>query len=324
VSLLRLPHQSAFQPGRALRSTGAPATIPATGEREARDVQFDRRSKERGRSLCEEGATMDSEGRFSVSPRALYSRLGSAVAPVVIDVRDTRAFEADERMIVGALRRDPHRIEEWWRELPAERPIIVYGAESGTRSRDAAALLRGSGRDVRWLEGGIAGWTALGLPRCRKGGARPGKWVTRERPKIDRIACPWLIRRFIDPAAEFLYVPSERVLAIAAEVGATAFDIPGAEPFAHRGGSCSFDAFLEIYGIDDPGLDALASIVRGADTARLDLTPQSPGLLAISLGLSALHADDHAMLEHGMTVYDALHAWCRGEAQDANPSARPA
>ena len=108
----------------------------------------------------------------------------------------------------------------------------------------------------------------------------PRSWVTRERPKIDRIACPWLIRRFIDPEAEFLFAPTERVFAVAAETGATAYDIPGAEPFSHDGELCSFDAFLKVYGIEDPALDALALIVRGADTARLELTPQSPGLLA--------------------------------------------
>jgi len=134
-------------------------------------------------------------------------------------------------------------------------------------------------------------------------------WVTRERPEIDRIACPWLIRRFIDPEAEFLFVPTERVFAVAAETGSTPYDITGAEPFSHDGELCSFDAFLKVYGISDPALDALALIVRGADTARLELAPQSPGLL--SLGLSANFPDDHAMLDHGMVMYDALYAWCR-------------
>jgi hypothetical protein len=136
-------------------------------------------------------------------------------------------------------------------------------------------------------------------------------WVTRERPKIDRIACPWLIRRFIDPEAQFLFVPTERVFAVAGETGATAYDIPGAEPFSHEGELCSFDLFLRVYEIRDSALDALALIVRGADTARLELTPQSPGLLAQSLGLAANFAADHAMLERGMVMYDAFYAWCR-------------
>jgi hypothetical protein len=137
------------------------------------------------------------------------------------------------------------------------------------------------------------------------------KWVTRERPKIDRIACPWLIRRFIEPGAEFLYVPTDRVFAVARETGATPYDIPGAEPFAHDGPLCSFDAFLKHYDLKDPALDRLAVIVRGADTARHDLAPEASGLHAISMGLSANIPDDHAMLEQGMVIYDALYTWCR-------------
>jgi hypothetical protein len=136
------------------------------------------------------------------------------------------------------------------------------------------------------------------------------KWVTRERPKIDRVACPWLVRRFIDADAEFLYVPASEVLHVAEMEGATPYDIPGVE-FSHVGEKCSFDAFLAKYDLTDPALQQLAEIVRGADTSRLDLTPQSAGLLAISLGLSACYADDHEMLEQGMIIYDALYAWCR-------------
>jgi hypothetical protein len=136
------------------------------------------------------------------------------------------------------------------------------------------------------------------------------KWVTRERPKIDRIACPWLITRFIDKDPEFLFVPASKVLATAAETGAIAYDIPGVE-LSHVGEKCSFDAFLEKYGLDDPALAALAPIIRGADTSRLELTPQSAGLYAISLGLSAVFPDDHEMLKHGLVMYDALYAWCR-------------
>ena len=133
------------------------------------------------------------------------------------------------------------------------------------------------------------------------------KWVTRERPKIDRIACPWLIARFIDPTPEFLYVPAPEVLAAAEREGATPYDIPGVE-LSHVGELCSFDAFLAKYQLDKPALQQLAAIVRGADTSRLDLTPQSAGLYALSLGLSALYADDHEMLAHGMVMYDAASA----------------
>ena len=136
------------------------------------------------------------------------------------------------------------------------------------------------------------------------------KWVTRERPKIDRIACPWLIARFIDDKPEFLYLPSHRVLESAEATGAIPYDIPGVE-MSHVGDLCSFDAFLSKYGLTDPALQQLAAIVRGADTSRLDLTPQSAGLYALSLGLSETFADDHEMLEHGMVMYDALYAWCK-------------
>jgi len=136
------------------------------------------------------------------------------------------------------------------------------------------------------------------------------KWVTRERPKIDRIACPWLIAKFIDKEPEFLYVPSGDVLNVAEKTGAIPYDIPDVE-FSHVGELCSFDAFLKKYNLTDPALQQLATIVRGADTSRLDLTPQSAGLYAISLGLSKSYLDDHEMLKHGMVMYDALYAWCK-------------
>jgi hypothetical protein len=135
------------------------------------------------------------------------------------------------------------------------------------------------------------------------------KWVTRERPKIDRIACPWLIARFIDPAAEFLYVPADQVLRVAAETGATPFDIPGVD-YGHHGDRCSFDAFIERHGLDDPALDRLARIVRAADCGLPGLADEAAGLLAISRGLALNFADDHEMLRHGMVIYDALYAWC--------------
>ena len=148
------------------------------------------------------------------------------------------------------------------------------------------------------------------------------QWVTRERPKIDRIACPWLITRFIEPEAEFLYVPAGRVLAVAEETGAIPYDVPGVE-LTHVGELCSFDAFLAKYALSDSALQTLAGIVRGADTSRLDLTPQSAGLYAISLGLSEIFQDDHALLKQGMVVYDALYAWCarlQGETHNWPPA----
>ncbi len=138
------------------------------------------------------------------------------------------------------------------------------------------------------------------------------KWITRERPKIDRLACPWLIARFIDPEAEFLYVPADRVLQTAEELDAVPYDIPGVE-LGHAGDRCSFDAILKKYRLTDPALRKLAVIIRGADTNRLDLASEAAGLYALSTGLSRLFRDDHEMLRHGMVIYDALYAWCRGE-----------
>ena len=267
------------------------------------------------------------EDRFSISADDLYPSLGTSAAPIVIDVRRAPAFDADERMIVGAIRRNPDEVRNWRPELPSGRAVVVYCVHGHEASRDTASALRGAGVEAHYLDHGIAGWAEQRLPMRSKGDMERHSWITRERPKIDRIACPWLIRRFIDPEAEFLFAPTERVVAVAAETGATAYDIPGAEPFTHDGELCSFDAFLKIYDIKDPALDALALIVRGADTARLELTPQSSGLLAISLGLSAIYTDDHAMLERGMTVYDALYAWCRDcrdQGHDWNPAAMAA
>ena len=263
------------------------------------------------------------EGRFSVSATSLYERLAGPTAPALIDVRRTPTFDADPWMIVGAVRHPPEAVVQWSAALPKGRPVVVYCAHGREVSRDTAASLRVTGLDARFLEGGVGEWAERKLPLRRKRDDA-SRWVTRERPKIDRIACPWLIRRFIDPEASFLFVTTEQVFDVARAAGAIAYDIPGAEPFSHDGELCSFDAFLKVYGIEDAPLDALAVIVRGADTARLELAPQSPGLLAVSLGLSSIFADDHDMLEHGMTVYDALYAWCRDcrdQGHDWNPAA---
>jgi hypothetical protein len=155
-------------------------------------------------------------------------------------------------------------------------------------------------------------------------GDGPSRWITRERPKIDRIACPWLVLRFIDPKAEFLFVAPERVLVEAQVQSAEPYDIPGVR-FSHRGERCSFDAFIEEFGLEDQALDALALVVRGADTAKLGIAPEAPGLLAVSLGLSQLYSDDHEMLRAGLIVYDALYAWARHARCDRHgwPPAMP-
>ena len=139
------------------------------------------------------------------------------------------------------------------------------------------------------------------------------KWITRERPKVDRIACPWLIARFIDKEPEFLYVPRDEVMRVAQETGAIPFDVPDVE-LGHQGELCSFDSFLRKYRLDDPALRKLANIVRGADTGRLDLAPEAAGLYALSMGLPRTFVDDHEQLRYGMLLYDALYAWCKDDA----------
>ena len=246
----------------------------------------------------------------SVTAADLYARLGTASAPTVIDVRRAADLVDAGELVVSACHRPPDEVDEWRQALPGTRQVVVYCVHGHHVSRGVAAALCAAGLDAVYLEDGIAGWIANGLPTRRAIGTAPGKWVTRERPKIDRIACPWLIRRFIDPRAQFIYVPAKAVLDVAKETGGTPYDIDGVE-FAHEGERCSFDTILRIYGIRDAALDHLATIVRGADTSRHDLSPQCGGLFAISLGLSANLADDHDMLAHGMVMYDALYSWCR-------------
>ena len=219
-------------------------------------------------------------------------------------------FAKAGELIVSAFHRPPDDVERWRKDLPSERQVVVHCVHGRQVSQRVATALRAANVDAVYLQDGIEGWIAKGLPTHRTIGATPGKWVTREQPKIDRIACPWLIRRFIDPEAEFIYVPAKDVLEVAKETGGTPYDIDGVE-FTHEGERCSFDTILRIYGIKDPALDHLAEIVRGADTSRHDLTPQCGGLFAISLGLSANFPDDHEMLGHGMVMYDALYTWCR-------------
>jgi rhodanese-related sulfurtransferase len=245
----------------------------------------------------------------SLTPAALRQALLSSQPPLVIDVRKTPAFRAAPDMIRGALRRDPAAVESWKRALPRGADVVVYCVHGHEVSQGVAKAL-----GARYLEGGIEHWDG---ERMAKPADAPTRWVTRERPKVDRIACPWLIRRFIDPQAEFLYVPAAEVTRVAKERCAIPYDVPDVE-FSHVGGRCSFDAFLYRYRLTDPALQELALIVRGADTNRPDLAPQSAGLVSISLGLSALFADDREMLEHGMVVYDALHAWCRSDKNEVH------
>ncbi len=252
----------------------------------------------------------------AITPAALAQSLSSARPPLVIDVRRNERFLESNYLIDGALHRDPERVDEWKRTLPANAEVVVYCVRGHEVSQGVARAL-GAG----YLEGGIEAWTG---PKQAKPKGAATRWVTRERPKIDRIACPWLIRRFIDPQAEFVYVPSSQVLDIAKAREAVPYDIADVH-FSHEGERCSFDAFLRHYRLEsDPALRELAIIVRGADTNRMQLAPQAAGLAALSLGLSRNFSNDHEMLEHGMVMYDALYAWCKegkSEVHTWNPAA---
>jgi len=256
----------------------------------------------------------------SIDPLSLHSLLGSPNAPLLLDVRRDAAFQADDRMIVAGVR-PAADLTEFAATHAAGRLVVTYCVHGHEVSQDAARRLREAGRDAGHLEGGIEAWKAAGLPTFRRrpewrvpGGSR---WITRARPKIDRIACPWLIRRFIDADARFLFVDPPQVPAVARESGGVPFDIEGVE-LSHEGERCSFDTMLKLFGLEsEPSLARLALIVRGADTARPDIAPEAAGLHAVSLGLSALAGDDdHGMLRHGFIVYDALFAWLRFAAAE--------
>ena len=259
----------------------------------------------------------------SLSVSELRSRIAASSPPIVIDVRRAAAFHESENMLRGALRRDPATAADWAKSLPRASAVVVYCVHGHEVSQGAAAALTDAGLAARYLEGGLEAWRAADGaldPKPRNGSTR---WVTRERPKIDRIACPWLVSRFVDAQADFLYVPPNQVLSAARERDAIPYDIPDVH-FSHDGELCSFDAFLKHYRLHDPALAELATIVRGADTARLELAPQAPGLAAISLGLSRNFSDDHEMLAHGMVMYDALYTWCKegkDEVHTWNPQA---
>jgi rhodanese-related sulfurtransferase len=258
---------------------------------------------------------------LSVSTSDLYARLGTALAPMVVDVRRQEAFDADDRLIVGAYHRRPEDVGRWLNELPVGRPVVAYCSHGREVSQGVAASLNAAGVNATYLEGGVSAWNEKKLPTRKSLAAGEKNWVTREHPKIDRIACPWLVSRFINPIAEFIYVPADQVAAEAQRTGAVPYDIKGTE-FGHVGDHCSFDAIVRIFDIRDAALDQVATIVRGADTSRRDLAPQCEGLYAISFGLSANFPDDHEMLRHGLVIYDALYTWCRKQVAAASQPAK--
>jgi rhodanese-related sulfurtransferase len=248
--------------------------------------------------------------------------VGTSDAPAILDVRTDEDHAADPRMIPAA-RRAPHAEVAGWAGTYAGRAVVVACEKGLKLSHGTAAWLRQLGVRAEALEGGIAAWREAGqmlvCTRALPPAGPDGRtlWVTRERPKIDRIACPWLIRRFVDPDAAFLFVRASEVTAVAERFAATPFDVEGVF-WSHRGEACSFDTMLAELGLDSGPLLRLAEIVRGADTARPDLAPQAAGLLAVSLGLSRMFKDDLTQLEAGMLVYDALYRWARDATDETH------
>ena len=253
----------------------------------------------------------------SISSDKFFRLIGTPGCPAVIDVRPD-----GDRQIPGSVRREAERVGEWFAAYAGKKVVVtcVHGKE---RSAGVAAILRAQGIDAEMLEGGFEAWRKAELPLldASKLPQRDAEgrtiWVTRARPKVDRIACPWLIRRFVDPRAVFLYVAPAEVVGVAELFGAMPFDIEDVF-WSHRGELCTFDTMLAEFGLSTPALDRLALIVRGADTARMDLSPEAAGLLAASLGLSRMHADDLEQLEAGMGLYDAFYRWARDATDETH------
>jgi rhodanese-related sulfurtransferase len=255
---------------------------------------------------------------FAISPQDLWTSIGTDWAPHIIDVRPRDTYDSSPGALPASLWCEAAEVWREASEFGPDRPVVLVCKAGHELSQMAAASLRERGCDARVLAGGYAAWKDAGLPLVdmtalrRFAPARPSLWVTRRRPKIDRVACPWLIRRFIDPRARILFVDPPEVPAVARETGAVPFDIDGVE-LSHVGERCSFDTMLEVFGLEsEPSLARLALIVRGADTAQHDLAPEAAGLHAVSLGLSVLAGDDdYGMIARGFTIYDSLFAWLR-------------
>src|SRR3954453_3006934 len=258
----------------------------------------------------------------TISIDKLNRLIGTPQCPSLIDVQTDDDFAADPRLVPGAVRRPWKDAGDWAGEFAGQSAIVI--CQKGLKlSQGVAAWLRHAGVPAESLEGGALAWAGAGLPMIpdAKLPARDAKgrtvWVTRARPKIDRIACPWLIRRFIDPNAVFLFVPAPEVLAVGERFAATPFDIEDVF-WSHRGEFCTFDVMIEEFGLASEPLLRLARIVRAADTARLDLAPEAAGLLSASLGLSRMYDDDLDQLEAGIGLYDAFYRWCRDATNETH------
>jgi rhodanese-related sulfurtransferase len=248
--------------------------------------------------------------------------IGLSDSPSIIDVRTDEDFALSPCLIPGSERQDYRSVASWASSY-AGRTVIVSCQKGLKLSQGVAAWLRHAGVPAQTLVGGMVAWAEAGQTTMRlhhlpsRDANGQTVWVTRARPKVDRIACPWLIRRFIDPKAVFLFVAPSEVKAVAERFAATPFDIEDVF-WSHRGDQCTFDTMIEVFGLTSKPLQKLALIVRGADTARLELAPQAAGLLAASLGYSRMFKDDLAQLEAAMSLYDAFYRWCRDATDEAH------
>lgn len=258
----------------------------------------------------------------TMTVQQLSRRIGVPDAPTIIDVRIPDDVAADPRILPGAVARDFRTVADWACDF-AGRDVVVLCQRGLKLSEGVTAWLRHHGIRAENLEGGFEAWAAAKLPLVKPDYLPPrdtrGRtlWVTRARPKVDRVACPWLIRRFVDPTAVFLFVAASEVAAVADRFGATPFDIEGIF-WSHRGPVCTFDVMLDEFGLRTSALDRLSLIIRGADTACMDLAPEAAGLLAASLGLSRMYRDDLAQLQAGLALYDAFYRWARDAVEETH------
>lgn len=250
-----------------------------------------------------------------ISVSTLARLVGVPQCPVLLDVRTNQDSQADPRSIPSSYRYDYLNVADLAEEL-SDKSVIVYCQKGLKISQGAAAILRCKGINTEVLQGGHSAWSDANLPMHNTDkppvADEQGRtiWVTRHRPKIDRIACPWLIRRFIDQKAQFLFVAPSQVGNVAKRFKATPFDVQDVF-WSHRGENCTFDTMIEEFGIQNDALARLATVVRGADTDKHDLAPEAVGLLAVSLGLSRMFRDDLTQLEAGFMLYDAFYLWAR-------------
>ena len=267
---------------------------------------------------------MASNTQFWVTPDELQRRIGTLDSPIIKDVRRRDVFDAADCVVAGSSWGDHREAQQWGRDLPVGADVVVYCVHGHQVSQSAVAALRAMGHKASCLRGGIAEFveaqgTTLNNWRQLEPGGVPSRWVTRTGPNAGRLACSWLVKRFLDPHAQFYFVEADQVMAVAEELGAVAFDVDAAA-LSSSDASSSFDAFVGHFQIRDDALAHLAHVVRGADTGPADLQPECAGLRALVIGVACADADDNDALDHAMRLFDALYAWSRERLTETSGS----